>query len=326
MKNIILVLILCLGPMMMAAGQEQQAQKLLSEAIYQEEVNGDLDGAIKAYQLIINKYPGVRKVSAEAYFHMGICYEKLGKQDAMKAYQEVIRNYGEQKEIVVKARERLSKLTQNNIKSEEPEGIKIRQIWKEPYTDYLGTVTADGRLRAYVYWGNGDVAVQNIITGENQILTHTADLGDSIGFAEEPLISKNGKQIVYSWWNPYNTSDLFIIDVNNPLPRHLYRQEGEELYPVAWLSDKEIIVTRYNTKTETAQITSFNISDGTFHVLKTFDRRKWPQLSCSPDGKSIAFDFANETDNGNFDINILPVDGSSEISIVRHPANDRVLG
>ena len=222
----------------------------------------------------------------------------------------------------------LEKLAQKNEKENvmEPEGIKIRQIWKEPYTDYLGTVTDDGRLRAYVYWGNGDVAVQNIITGENQILTHTADLGDSIGFAEEPLISKNGKQIVYSWWNPYNTSDLYIIDVDNPLPRHLYRQEGVEIYPVAWLSDKEIIVTRYNTNTETAQITSFNISDRKFHVLKTFDRRKRPQLSCSPDGKSIAYDFANETDNGNFDINILPVDGSGEISIVRHPANDRVLG
>jgi len=311
---------------MMAAGQEQQAQKLLSEAIYQEEVNGDLDGAIKTYQLILSKYLDYRKVSAEAYFHLGMCYEKLGKQDAMKAYQEIIRNYGEQKDIVAKARERLSRLEQTNIKSEEPEGIKIRQIWKEPYTDYLGTVSFDGRLRAYVYWGNGDVAIQNIITGENQILTHTADLGDSIGFAEQPLISKNGKQIVYSWWNPYNTSDLFIIDVDNPLPRHLYRQEGEEVYPVTWLSDKEIIVTRYNTKTETAQITSFNISDGTFHVLKTFDRRKRPQLSCSRDGKSIAYDFANEADNGNFDINIFSVDGRGEISIVRHPANDRVLG
>jgi Tol biopolymer transport system component len=222
----------------------------------------------------------------------------------------------------------LDKLAQKNEKEnvKEPEGIKIRQIWKEPYTDYLGSVSSDGRLRAYVYWGNGDVAVQNLITGENQILTHTADLGDSIGFAQEPVISKNGKQIAYSWWKPNHTYDLLLIDVDNPNPRLLYKEEGVEVYPAMWLSDKVLILNNYNTKTQTAQITSFNISDHSLRSLITFERNKWPQLSCSPDGRYIAYDFANETDNGNFDINILPVDGSNEISVVKHPANDRVLG
>ena len=135
MKKIILLLILCLGPLIVVTGQVQQAEQLLSEAIYQEEVNGDLDEAIKSYQLIINQYPDNRNVSAEAYFHMGMCYEKLGKQEAMKAYQEVIRNYSDQKEVVARARERLSRLEQPGKKSDKPEGIKIRQIWKQPYLD-----------------------------------------------------------------------------------------------------------------------------------------------------------------------------------------------
>jgi Tol biopolymer transport system component len=222
----------------------------------------------------------------------------------------------------------LEKLAQKNEKEnvKESDGIRIKQIWKEPYTDYLGTVSYDGRLRSYVYWGNGDVAVQNILTGENQILTHTADLGDTIGFAQNPVISKNGKQIAYSWWKPRHTFDLLLIDIDNPSPHLLYRQDGEEVYPVTWLSDNKLIIYRYNTKTLTAQITSFNISDHKLLELKTFNWRKWPQVSCSPDGKYIAYDFAIEADNGNFDINMLPLDGSSEISIVKHPANDRVLG
>ncbi len=65
MKRIVLIMVCCLIPLIMASGQEQQAQKLLSEAIYQEEVNGDLDGAIKTYQLILDKYPDNRKISAE---------------------------------------------------------------------------------------------------------------------------------------------------------------------------------------------------------------------------------------------------------------------
>ena len=78
MERIIILLILCLGPMIMVTGQEQQAGKLLSQAIYQEEVNGELDEAIKTYQLIVQQYPANRKVSAEALLHLGICYEKIG--------------------------------------------------------------------------------------------------------------------------------------------------------------------------------------------------------------------------------------------------------
>jgi len=313
--------------MILVTGQEQQAEQLLSEAIYQEEVNGDLDKAIKAYQLIINQYPDNRNVSAEAYFHMGMCYEKLGKQEAMKAYQEVIRNYSDQKEVVARARERLSRLEQPSKKSDKPEGIKIRQIWKQPYLDFLGTVSFDGRSLAYIYWGEGDVAVHDLITGEDRILTHEADLEDSTHFAQSPVISKDGSKIAYYWWKPYHTFDLRLIDVNDPSPSLLlHRQEGVEVYPRTWLSDNELIVIRQDRNTETTKFTTFNIVDGTSHDLKTFEGRKWVQLACSPDEKYIAYDFENETDNGNFDINLLLADGDNEIPLIKYPANDRVLG
>ncbi len=37
--------------------------------------------------------------------------------------------------------------------AEEPEGIKIKQIWKSPYLDDIGTVSYDGRFRSCVDWG-----------------------------------------------------------------------------------------------------------------------------------------------------------------------------
>ena len=303
----------------------QIAEELLPKAIQLEEVKGELEKALEIYQTIVREYPDNRPVAAKAYYHIGMCYEKLGKEEAMKAYREVIQNYGEQKEIVAKAQGRLSILQPGKL-AEKPDGIRIRQIWKSPYQDYLGSVSFDGSLHAYIFWGDGDVAVHDLITGENKVLTDEAGLGDSTHFAETPVISKNGKQIAYSWWNPYNTNDLRIIDVDNPSPRLLYKNKGEEVYPVAWLSDHELIAARYNTNNRTAKITSFNILNGTFHDLKTFDGINWSQLACSPDEKYIAYDFANENKGGNFDINILPMDGSSEISIIEHPANDRVLG
>jgi Tol biopolymer transport system component len=114
--------------------------------------------------------------------------------------------------------------------------------------------------------------------------------------------------------------------VNNPSPRRLYRHEGEHVDPVFWLSDKELIFSKYTYSTKKAQVCSINILDGTIHELKTFEIQHWPRVSGSPDEKYIAYDFANGNNGGNFDINILPIDGSSEISIIKHPANDRVLG
>ena len=110
MNRIILILILCLGPMIMAKGQEQQAGKLLSKAIYQEEVNGELDEAINTYQLIVQQYPDDRKVSAEALLHLGICYEKIGMPQAYDTYQDIINKYAEQQDEVALARKRMDHL------------------------------------------------------------------------------------------------------------------------------------------------------------------------------------------------------------------------
>ena len=303
----------------------QTAEELLPKAIQLEQVKGELEKALEIYQTIVREYPDNRPVAAKAYYHIGMCYEKLGKEEAKKAYREVIQNYGEQKEVVAKAQGRLSILQPGKL-AEKPEGIRIRQIRKSPYQDYLGSVSSDGTLHAYIYWGEGDVAVRDLKTGENTVLTNDAHIGDSTHFAETPIISKNGRQIAYSWWNPYNTNDLRIIDVDNPSPRLLYKNQGEEVYPVAWLSDHELIAARFITNKRTVKIACFNILESTFLDLKTFENYHGAQLASSPDEKYIAFDFANDNKGGNFDINILPMDGSNEISIIEHPANDRVLG
>jgi Tol biopolymer transport system component len=314
-------------PRILSSGQEQQAQKLLSKAVYQEEINGDLNEAVKTYQTIINSYPGDRKVVAEAYFHMGMCYEKLGKQDAMKAYREVISNYADQKEFEAKARERLAQLEQPGKIAEETEGLKIRQIWIMPYLDDLGTVSYDGRYRSYIDWGVGDVAVQDLITGEKKKLTNKASVGDDTEyFALGTAISKNGKLIASSWFKPYNTTDLAFVDVDNPAMNVIYSNKGEEVYPATWLSDKELIATRYFPETNISQIVSFKIPDTTPKILKSFEKRQNLQLVCSPDEKYIAYNVAIDTDNGNSDINLLSAEGDKDIPLIRHPANDKVLG
>jgi hypothetical protein len=50
-----------------------------------------------------------RKTAAEALVHMGQCYEKLGDAESRKAYERVLREYGDQKEAAMVARARLGR-------------------------------------------------------------------------------------------------------------------------------------------------------------------------------------------------------------------------
>jgi Tol biopolymer transport system component len=223
----------------------------------------------------------------------------------------------------------LEKLAQKNEKEKlsESEGIRIKQIWKEPLLDDLGTVSYDGRFRSYVDWGEGDVAIQDLITGEKKKLTNKASVsGDTEYFALGTAISKNGKLIASSWWKPHNTTDLVLVDVDNPAMNVIYSKEGEEVYPATWLSDKELIATRYFPERNIVQIVSFKIPDKTQKIIKSFEKWQNLQLACSPDEKYIAYNFTNDADNGNSDINLLSAEGDKDIPLIRHPANDKVLG
>lgn len=167
MKRIIVILFYCLMISLTISGQDKQAEKLLRDAIYQEEVNGDLNDVIKLYESIVTKFPDNRAVAAKAQLHIGICYEKLGLKEARKAYDKVVNNYPDQKNMVTLAKERLTllmtlaekdletplvpKFTKINIPNRlgesgalSPDGKKLaltsdKKIWKIPLSGKLGS-------------------------------------------------------------------------------------------------------------------------------------------------------------------------------------------
>jgi len=94
----------------------QTAEELFQKAIQLEEAKGELKKAIEIYQIIVNKFRDNRSIAARSQLHIGICYEKLGKQAAIKAYKKVIREFADQEEVVTQARIRLSGIMVNRIK------------------------------------------------------------------------------------------------------------------------------------------------------------------------------------------------------------------
>ncbi|MBE3065790.1 MAG: tetratricopeptide repeat protein, partial [Spirochaetes bacterium] len=68
----------------------QSGQDLFQQALVKEQADGDLRAAIAMYQRIVRDFAGDRVLAAKALVQMGRCHEKLGSQDARKAYEQVL--------------------------------------------------------------------------------------------------------------------------------------------------------------------------------------------------------------------------------------------
>ncbi len=90
------------------AGQStgtKPASVLLQEALYAEEIDGDLDKAIKIYDQIIKDKSAQRTQVAQAMYRQGMCYLKQqNEQRAQEIFQTIIAQYSEQTEIIGKVK------------------------------------------------------------------------------------------------------------------------------------------------------------------------------------------------------------------------------
>jgi Tol biopolymer transport system component len=102
----------------------------LRAAKHQELVEGNLEEAIRLYQVIVEKNNGNRAVAAKALVRMGQCYETLGRGEAEKAYWRVLREYHEQGTEAAFARERLAALAKSAQGPSKPRFTKIQLTTK----------------------------------------------------------------------------------------------------------------------------------------------------------------------------------------------------
>jgi tetratricopeptide (TPR) repeat protein len=111
----------------LSANIQQNAEQLFQSGIYKEEIEGELEKAIAIYEKILMDFPDNKTTAAKALYHIGLCYEKLGNQEAQKAYQRLIEEYPGQIQEVTLAKARLASLLKTvEAAPHEPTFRKIR--------------------------------------------------------------------------------------------------------------------------------------------------------------------------------------------------------
>ena len=110
MRKQLTAIVLCLCCCSLASAVPQKALELFQKALVQEQAAGNLKEAIALYQQAAKEAGGDRELAARALMRAAACYEKLVSPQAAQLYQEVIRNYPEQREQVASAQARLQEL------------------------------------------------------------------------------------------------------------------------------------------------------------------------------------------------------------------------
>lgn len=302
------------------AQKDDQVEVLMQAAHQKQLVEGQLEEAIQLYRRIVQEHSGNHAVAARALLEMGQCYEKLGNTEARKAYEHVLRDYADQNEAAAQARARLAAIS-SKVASGSSEMV-TRRVWAGPDVDAQGSVSPDGRYLSYVDSTTGDLALRDLVTGKMRHLTNSTESGGNAFFLS--AISPDGKQVAYEWIKKDDSGELRLVGLDGAGLRIL---EGIVI-PTDWSPDGKYVLgiaLRLGTQFPT-EIALTSVADGSVRVLKKFEWSHPGKVKFSPDGRYIAYDYPPQQDSDNRDIFLLAIDGSGEIPLVEHPAEDELLG
>jgi Tol biopolymer transport system component len=297
------------------ARQAEDPGVLLRAAIEKEEVDGNLQAAIDLYKQIVAKHGDSRAIAAKAQLHIGLCYEKLGLEEAPKAFQKVVDNYPDQTEAATLAKEKLAVfLRARAIIEKGDQEFKIIKI----YTDRsrYGYFSPDGKKLALIDGKTNDLWLRDIASGhEVRILSSASDFHDCFWSPD-------------SQWIAYitGTNNVDIVPAEGGQPKTIIEVDpevlkaGDYVWPTGWTSDSKKLIVQDCAK----GLFAVPVSGGNREEIYKFpdpkkakERDEW--LTLSPDGRLLAF---QSTQGGNQDIYVMPVQGGEPVRITDDPASD----
>jgi len=294
-------------------------------AIHAEEIEGNLEKAIVQYAELSRS--GDRPVAARALLRLAECYRKLGDARAVQIYQRIVREYTDQPEVVRTAGAYLT----GGEEKRPAATTALRKIWAGPQVDTTGHISVDGRYLSYTHWETGDLAVRDLTTGRNRLLTNKGSWLESDEFAETSAISRDGKRVAYAWFNGKDRYEMRVIAVDKPgfpEPRTVFdNPEVVWANPHDWSPDGQWVAVALSRVDNTQQVGLINVGDGSLRVLKSVDWRGVTRLAFSPDGRYVGFDLpAGEQITDETDVFVMAVDGSRSDVVAPGPGRDDMIG
>ena len=310
---------------------QQSGHALFEQALAKERVDGNLRDAIRTYERVVTDFASDRPLAAKALVQIGLCYEKLGRDEARHAYERLVRDFADQKDAVAQARARLAALerpgpvTANG--STNPSRRLIADLQLPPNTTWMDLTqfAPDGRHLFAYNLSKRAFELTDIETKQARTLTSDGPDPREI-YPLEYLLSHDGRRIAATVSvKPLGAGhgELRVFDVGGHGPgRVVYSwAPGTGIRrPFAWASGNDRIGIITISRDLIAEIAWVDMN-GKLSVLKRLEGRSDTQPpSLSPDGRFIAYHHRVDRTSAP-DIYLLAADGSREVR-VEDPASD----
>ncbi|MEE9500886.1 MAG: tetratricopeptide repeat protein [Candidatus Aminicenantaceae bacterium] len=281
---------------------QESAEELYEAAVFKKESDGDLNGAIQILLKIVRDFPTDKKIAGKAQLQIGMCYEKLGKEEAIKAYELVLRNYSDQPDLITTARARLAELRAH--KKEEQSLSRIYSRADDGYLLENQSLSPDGTKLLGINIGEGpgqNVAYKDLVTGELVYITYFDWESEGHGYTYNAVWSPDGKQVAFTfdgWKDPLQ--EVWISDLKGK-SKSIFQCEAKDdmIYPVEWFPEARKILAIHIIQKKLIRLGILSVHDRTFSLLYEIAVQKGTKLNpnadyiikadLSPDGKHVVF-------------------------------------
>ena len=334
----LLAMVCVLAAPLLGQPAQHTPEERLQSALYTQQIEGDLGGAIEMLRALVDEFPEHRAVAARALVQLGLAHETLGSGDAEGAYQRVVNDYPDQLAAADQARARLATLRPSP--TTEADGLVTRRRWLTSGAELgeagawisHGAVSPDGHSIAFTDWaaipeagrtGQGELMVYDTRTGEYRVVvSHDAEArNDYVLWA---IWSADGQRLAYSIWGSPDHEILHVVNADGSDDRVITdNQQHTQMQPGAWSARGDFIVAHVRGWDEAHRIAVVSVDDGSVRILKTLRRPflyRGMSLSLSPDDRYIAYASAASGEAGG--LFVLAVDGSGEERVASSAARD----
>jgi Tol biopolymer transport system component len=196
-------------------------------------------------------------------------------------------------------------------------------------------ISPDGRHLSFLDWHTGDLAVRDLQTGKDRLLTHEGTEGKEDAkvsqSAGESRWSPDSQQIAYAWYIgswAESRVELRVVGLDGGKPLVLAQfGDARAVGSFAWSPDGKKIVATVDPQSGPNQIVMISTTDGSTRVLAELKREIYPtNKRFSPDSRYIAYDWLPDPSVPERDIYLMSVDTGETTPLIHHPGDDYLLG
>lgn len=313
----------------------QNPEQLFQEGLVKEEAEGALTEAIEIYNQIVENTEASRPIRARALLQVASCYDKMGQQKARNAYEKLIRDYGDQKELVSIAKKRLKNYSQPERK------IPVQltnQLLLSELSPKKGSfrVSPNGQYLAYMDWNQWEIMIRDLSTGKVSALTDgntwvaKEHKNNTWSNPQNPIWSPDSKFILYSWFS-HGRSEIRMKELEGTEPVTLFGLDHEgnyaptELFPDLFDFTKNgrklLCGKHHSAEMKSQDLFWYDADKNEWQFIHNFGMHFGSQFRISPDEKKLLYQRYSE-ESKSVDIFVYDLTTNHIQNISEHRAKD----